>query len=308
MQMEGDGREGQPAEGVMSLDSLASAMDEGEATPAESEEVEASEEAEEVEAEEAEGEEGEEQAEEPTFTIKHDGKDVTLTQSELLAQAQCGFDYTQKTMAVAEERKAVEVARKQADEFRQQSEQALTEQITRLQALESFYQGQLGDPPPIEWAQQDAAYYLAQKELYENRKGQLAQAQTAIQNLQQDQHRQRQAWIAQKADETEKALRDTLPGWNDDVMTEYVKYAGGLGLSPQNTDTAFLNPGLWQLIHKAKAYDAIQAKKAEMKPVADLPKVAKPGSGNQPPQLAKRQEAMKRHKSAPSLQSLADLL
>jgi len=43
--------------------------------------------------------------------IKHDGKEVTLSKSELIAQAQQGFDYSKKTMALAEDRKSLEAAR-----------------------------------------------------------------------------------------------------------------------------------------------------------------------------------------------------
>lgn len=312
MSMVGDGPEGQPTEGVATLTDLTALMDGGEEsvdTLEESAEGEEAEESEESEGSEEEAEsESEEEAEEPTFTIKHDGKEVTLKQSELMDMAQKGFDYTQKTMAVAEERKAVDAVKAQAEELRQRSESAVQEQFSRLQALEQFYASQVGDPPPIEWAQQDAAYYLAQKELYENRRGQLEQARQAIHHLQSEQQRQRQAWIAQQAESTEKALRDTLPGWNDEMLDQYAKYATGLGLTPDKAGDAFVQKGFWELIHKAKQYDALLAKKAEMKPVAKLSKVAKPGNNNQPPQLAKRQEALKRHKANPSISSLADLL
>ena len=310
--MVGDGPEGQPTEGVATLTDLVALMDGGEEVAdalGESEEGEESGESEEVETSEEEGEsESEEEAEEAAFTIKVDGKEVTLKQSELIEQAQKGFDYTQKTMALAEDRKAVEAVKAQAEQHRQSNEAALNDSLNKLQALEKFWGEQIGSPPPIEWAQQDAAYYLAQKELYENRKGQLEQARTAIANLENERQRQRQAFIAQQADATEKALRDTLPGWSDDTLNDYAKYAAGLGLTPDKVDVAFVQEGFWRLIHKAKAYDALLAKKAEMKPVSQLPKVAKPGNNNQPPQLAKRQDAMKRYKAAPSISTLADLL
>ena len=311
MRMEGQA-ERQPSEGVATLDDIVGRMADGgeEAVDALDESAEESEDAEETEEVEDtdEDEKGEEEAEEQTFTIKVDGKDVTLKQSELIEQAQKGFDYTQKTMAVAEERKAVEAARSQANEYRQRNEAALNEQLARLQALESFFESQVGGPPPIEWAQQDAAYYLAQKELYETRRGQLEQARTAISHLQGEQHRQRQVWIAQQAEAAEKELRDTLPGWDDNKLDVLSQYLGGYGLTPDKAEGAYVQAGLWKLAHKAKAYDELQAKKAEMKPVAQLPKVAKPGTNNQPSHLAKRQEAFKRHKSSPSLTSLADLI
>lgn len=301
----------QPTESVESIDQLAQMMgseEEGE-TLIESEDGEDSDGIEPVDGEEEEGEAEETETAKQRFTIKHDGKDVELELSpdETVDMLQKSFDYTQKTMAVAEERKAVEAERTKASEFRQQSEQALQVQIDRLQAVEQFMEAQIGDPPPIEWAQQDAAFYLAQKQLHEDRKGQLAQASKAVEDLRIEQQRQRQASLAERIESTEKALRDTLPGWNDDVMKEHVTYAIGLGIKPQEVGEAFLQPGLWQLIHKAKAYDALLAKKAEMKPVNQLPKVAKPGNGNQPPQLAKRHEAIRKHKASPSIGSLADL-
>lgn len=276
----------------------------------EADESEESEEPEQEEPEEGEPEEAEEEAEEEsTVTLKHDGKEVTLKQSEVIELAQKGFDYTNKTMAVAEERKAVQAEREQAEQFRQQNEHAVQRNLAALQAFEQFTASQIGEPPPIEWAQQDAAYYLAQKEQYEARKGQLQQAREAIQHLQGEAHRQRQAWIAQQADATESALRDTLPGWNDDTLTELADYAGKLGLNPQTVDVAFVQKGFWEALHKARAYDAIQAQKANLKPKTTLAKVQKPTAGNQPNRAAiRRADAEKRYQAAPSLNSLAALI
>lgn len=263
--------------------------------------------------EEEDGEEAEDEGEPAKlkFTIKHDGKDVELdlTPEEHAAMLQQSFDYSKKTMAVAEERKVVEREKAQAEQYRQRNEQAVQQNLAALQAFERFTAAQLGDPPPIEWAQQDASYYLAQKEQYEARKGQLQQAQAAIQHLQGEAHRQRQEWIAQQADATEAALRDTLPGWNDDTLTELASYAGKLGLTPQSLDLAFVQKGFWELAHKAKAYDELQARKAELKPREQLTKVQKPSSGNQPNRVTqKREKAEQRYKASPSLNTLADLI
>jgi len=308
----GDGPEGQPGEGVVSLSDLAAAMDQDEGeeaqdAPPEGEEGEAS--------EQDEGsEEGEEQPEEeaeqdPTVKIKHDGKDVELKLSEALNLAQQGLDYTKKTMAVAEERKAVESARAQAEQYRQHQEQALSEQVNRLQAFTQFMEKQIGDPPPVEWASQDVAYYLAQKEQYEARKGQLHQALQDVQQLQQQQARQRHAWVQERAAATEKALRDTLPGWSDDTLNALADYAGKHGLTPQAAEAAMLEPGFWQLAHKAKAYDALQEQKKTLKPKTELPKVSKPSASNPTPQAQVRKtEAMKNFRAKPSVDSLSKLV
>lgn len=315
MIVQGDGPEGQPGEGVTSMTDLSAMLDGGEESeegaPEESEqgEEEVSEESEGEEVEQPEGEDDEEQQDEPTFKLKHEGKEVELKQSEVVELAQKGFDYTQKTMAVAEERKAADAARAQAEQHRQQYEQTLGQSVGQLQALEKFLTEQIGSPPPVELAQQDVAYYIAQKEQYEARRGQLADAREAIAKLQDEQARSRQAWIAQKGQETESALKNTLPGWNEQSLNELVDYAGKYGLGPQNFDHAMLEKGFWEMAHKAKAYDELQEKKAQIKPVSQpANKVAPAQAKNQPSQLAKRQEAIKRHRAKPSISTLADLL
>lgn len=306
----GDG-ESQPGEGVVSLSDLASQMDASEEaeTP---EELPEGEEGDEPEVEEAaeEQEQPEEEAEaDPTVKIKHDGKEVELKLSEALNLAQQGFDYSKKTMAVAEERKAVETARAQAEEYRQYQERALQDHVNRLQAFAQFMEKQVGDPPPVEWASQDVAYYLAQKEQHEARKGQLHQALQDVQQLQQQQARQRHAWVQERAAATEKALRDTLPGWNDDTLNTLASYAGTLGLNPQSAELAMLEPGFWQLVHRAKQYDALMEQKKTLKPKAELPKVSKPTASNPTPSAQLRKsEAMKAFKAKPTVDSLSRLL
>lgn len=306
--------ETQPGEGALSLSDLADQMDE-ESPELEDEgaldelDGEESGESEEVEESEEGADTEEEQQEEPTVTLKHDGKEVTLKQSEVVELAQQGFDYTKKTMALAEERKAVEQTQAKAAEVWQQNMTALEQTEDRLQAFVNFMETQVGDPPPIAWAQQDAAYYLAQKQLHEDRKGQLEKALSAVENVRQEAQRKRQALIGETAAATEKALKDTLPGWNDTMLHELGEYLGKAGLSAQISPEFFVQKGLWELAHKAKAYDQIQADKAKLKPRTELKKVQKPSAGvTQNRAEAKRTEAMKRHRSAPSISTLADLM
>lgn len=313
MRMEGDDPTGQPAEGVATLDEMVALMDDGEErvdAPDESESGDLPDESEGEEVEQDGEDEDSDEVAKQKFTIKHDGKEIELelTLEETVEALQKSFDYTQKTMALSEDRKAVEAMRSQVDGYRQEVEQARTQQLTQLQALEQFYENQLGNPPPVEWAQQDVAYYIAQKEQYEARKGQLEQARKAIGYLQEEQARSRQAWIVQQANETEAALKDTLPGWSEATLPALADYAKSLGLTPQSAELAFVHKGFWEALHKAKAYDELLAKKAQLKPVAQLKKVAPAQARNQPPQLARRQEAEKRYNAKPTLSNLADLL
>jgi small-conductance mechanosensitive channel len=305
----GDGLNGQPGEGAVSLSDLAASMDEsdGEQAPDELPDTEEGEESEVDEADEAADEEDEQ--EEPTTTIKVDGKEITLKQSELVELAQKGTDYSQKTMAVAEDRKAVIAEREQVTQARAQVEQDRAETVKRLNAYSQFIESQVGQMPDVAMLDYDTAGYLRAKEQHEARKGQFQQAYAEIQRIQEESARQRQADIAERAGATEKALKDTLTGWNDDTLADLAKYADGLGLNPQTASEAMLSPGFWQLAHKAKAYDALLAKKAEMKPKAELSKVSKPSASNPTPRAeARKAEAFKSYRAKPSLDSLSKLV
>jgi hypothetical protein len=310
MTMQGQG-ESQPGEGVDALEDLANALMPSEQENEESADADPNasegEEGEQEESNEASGEE--EQAEEPVFTVKVDGKEISLKQSELIELAQKGSDYTNKTMAVAEERKAVEAEKARVAEVRKQHEAVNTEVIGRLQAFRDYVQSTLGDPPSTDLIHTHGAeVYLAQKEQHEHRKGQLQQAEAAIQHQMGEAHRKRQAFLAEQADASIKALKNTLPGWNDNTLPELEKYVADHGLTVENAEAGYVQKGLWELAHKAKAYDAIQAQKAQMKPKQQLTKVAKPQAANPTGKAADRVKREAAFNKNPSVDALAALL
>lgn len=309
--MEGQA-EKQPAETV-DLDGIAGLIDmdveaeiEDEAGEPESEE----EQGEELEGEEQDADEGDESEEAETEILTHEGKEVKLKKSEVLELAQKGFDYTKKTMALAEERKALEPVKQQYQERLTQHEQALTETMHRLQTAADFLESELGQPPALELAQYDAGAFIAQKEAYQARVDKLRNTYGQLQHLEQQQNQLRQSQLLEKANETEKYLVEHLPGWKDapeKSLAELNSYIKEFGLSPETTKEAYVEKGLWEIAHKAREYDRLMAQKATLKPKAELPKVNKP-SANHNPTNVRQQEALKRFKSKPSLETLANLI
>ena len=306
----------QPSEGADPLSELTDALvpeqEEGQrdARPEAEEPEEEEQEPDETEEEdEEESDEGEEPAKKK-FTLKHEGKEVELelTPDEEVAMLQKSFDYSQKTMAVAEDRKAVQAERERIVQTRTQVDQHLSETINRLQAFSQYMEANVGQPPDVSLLDYDTAGYLRQKEQYEARRGQFQQAYAAIQHIQDEQARQRQAWIAERAADAERVLADTLPGWSDNTLNELSGYAKTFGVTPNEAAEAMLSPGFWQLIHKAKAFDAIQAKKAEMKPTQKLARVAKPTAVNTSGKVAERAKREAAFNKNPSVDALADLL
>ena len=303
----------QPSGTVDTLSGIAGLMDsmETEAVATESEGEEVSEEVAE-QGEEQEGEEQEQDSEEQSFTIKHDGKEVNLRQSELLELAQKGFDYTNKTMAVAEERKALEPIRERLTQTVTQHESALQETLRQLNSLADFVQEDLGSMPDISLAHYDAASYIAQKDAYDNRVAKLRTTYSQIQHLEQQQNHIRQSQLLEQANETEKYLVENLPGWKDapeKSLQDLNSYIKQYGLSPETTKDAYVQKGLWELAHKAKEYDKLKEAQSQLKPKAILPKSIKPSAGNQP-NVIQRQETLKKfdRKANKGLSDLAAIL
>ena len=309
--MEGQA-EKQPAETV-DLDGIAGLIDmdveadtEEQAGEPESEE----EQGEAPEGEEQDADEDEESEEADTEILTHEGKEVRMKKSEVLELAQKGFDYTKKTMALAEERKALEPVKQQYQERLTQHEQALTETMHRLQTAADFLESELGQPPSTELASYDAGAYIAQKEAYQARVDKLRNTYGQLQHLEQQQNQLRQSQLLEKANETEKYLVEHLPGWKDapeKSLAELNSYIKEFGLSPETTKEAYVEKGLWEIAHKAREYDRLMERKATLKPKAELPKVNKP-SANHNPTNVRQQEALKRFKSKPSLETLANLI
>ena len=118
---------------------------------------------------------------------------------------------------------------------------------------------------------------LGASEQYEARRGQLQQVLTAQQNLLQDQARQRQAW-SNRRPVRPKSLAGHPTGLNDKTLDTLASYAQSIADAADGIRSV-LEPGFWQVMHKAHAFDALQAEKAKLKLVNQL---RCPSSANQP--------------------------
>lgn len=312
MSMVGDGPEGQPTEGVVTLDDIADAMVGEQETPDESEESgEESDESEVDQDDEAEEEAEDNEQDEPVFTIKVDGKDIEVKQSEALELAQKGLDYTKKTMALGDERRAFESEREEVKAVKQEVHQYREQAINDLRVLHAFMEDQVGLPPDVSLAAQDVSQYIFAKELYEGQRAKLGQVGQALQSMLQQQESERTTQRQQRQAKLERDLTDSLPGWKDapaEKFKETTDYLSKLGLTAESVGDAALEKGFWELAVKAKAYDAIQAQKSQMKPKAQLPKVDKPQAKNPAGKTAERAKKEAAFNKNPSVDALADLL
>lgn len=232
---------------------------------------------EETSEEQSEEEEEQEEQEQPqTFTVKVDGKEVTVTLDELQKGYSRTQDYTRKTQQIAEVRKQVEQETQAVRAEREQYAQLLGALQAQLQSsepqvdLERLYQ-----EDPIEW--------VRQKEIMRERQEKLGAIQSEQQRLfQVTQYEQQRAMEAQLASQQE-ALLAALPDWKDPKKAKVekallVESAKAAGFSDEDLKSVY-DHRLVLLLRKAALFDQMVSKRQGIKPVVNNgPRPAKPGA------------------------------
>ena len=222
--------------------------------------------------------------------IEYDGQKF-LVPPELKGAFLRQADYTQKTQALAREREQVHAAAQQTT----QTLQALQQQAAVLQ---QFYQAAIGEPPPIELAQQDPQTYLVQRELHAQRVKQfealMGQGQALTQQQQQMMQMQQQEYYQREL----QALHQKLPELRDETKrreftNKAIEVAAKYGFSEQEVLNAVDHRSLLMLrdlmaLEGRKV--AEQTVKQKMKNVP--PKTMKPAASSQTaPKAIKAKEA-----------------
>jgi len=227
--------------------------------------------------EQSEEEEETEEKEQPqTFTVKVDGKEVTVTLDELQKGYSRTQDYTRKTQQIAEVRKQVEQETQAVRAEREQYAQLLGALQTQLQSsepqvdLERLYQ-----EDPIEWVRQNEVMRQRQEKLSAIQSEQQRLAQVA-------QYEQQRAMEAQLASQQE-ALLAALPDWKDPKKAKaekalVIESAKAAGFTDEDLKSVY-DHRLVLLLRKAALFDQMVSKRQGIKPVVNNgPRTAKPGA------------------------------
>ena len=214
-----------------------------------------------------------------------DGYEIELPKDKadkLSAERLMQADYTRKTMATADERKAAQAESQKAIQERT----AYAQNLTRLQAQ---VEGALQDQSKaVDWQQlltNDPVEYLRQRHLAESRQAQLQQ-------IGQEQNRVNAQLQAERLNahdrhlvEQQQALVAKLPEWKDEAKASAEKSAIRDYLLGQGFEAAELaqvtDARSVVMARKAMLYDQMVSKaSAAAKKVATLPtKVERPGGG-----------------------------
>lgn len=255
----------------------------------------------EVEQEDDDGEQEEPQK----YRVKAAGEDREVTLDELIKSYQLGTDYTKKSQAVAEERKAVEAERhavQEAKALRDQYAQQLgiiEQMLNQPQQAEDL--DYLKETDPIGYAVKVAE--LSQKEK------QLAQVRAQREMISQQQEYDRQQQMKQMIAAESEKLVAVLPEFADPSKGEVIRkdirtYGKQMGFSDEELANVFDSRAVLTL-YKAMQYDKLQsAKPGITKKVAEAPKAIKPGVSK--PKDSNSEEIRKLKSRAKSTGSVRD--
>jgi len=232
-------------------------------------------------------EESEEQPK-PRYKVKASGEEVEVELDELIKGYQQGTDYTKKSQALAEQRKAIEAERSHL-EYVKQERQAYAQ---KLQALDSFLTQQhqgvdlevLKETDPIGYAVAVAEQSQREKQLavVRNEQQRIAQQQQA------EQQSQLQAHLRTESEKLVSLIPELATPQGDAVRKQIRDYAKSVGWSDQELSSVYDSRAVMTL-YKAMKYEQLQKSKPELnKKLQSAPKMMR--SGTSVPQARSSQD------------------
>jgi hypothetical protein len=226
-------------------------------------------------------EEAEQETEAQTWTIKANGQDRELTDVEMREFASKGVDYTQKTMAHAENVKALETKNAQLDES--------------IAALSSLIESK---EQSIDWddlAENDPSEYIKQERLQNERKAVLESEQG---KRNEELIKQQNDYVASEVSKLQQVMGTS---WTKEQQAKDFsaanEYLESLGVS-QEESAKISDHRLWQVIFDAAQFKALEKTKTRVsEEVRKAPKSVKPGQRPKPSERA-QDEALRKLQNA----------
>ena len=271
-----------------------------EANESEAESEESREESE-VEQEDDDGEQEEPQK----FRVKAAGEEREVTLDELIKSYQLGTDYTKKSQAVAEERKAVEAERQAVQEAKAMRDQY----AQRLEIIEQML-NQPQEAEDLDYLKEtDPIGYAVKVAEMSQKEKQLAQVRAERERISQQQEYDRQQQMRQTIAAESEKLVSAIPEYADPEKGETIRkeirtFGKQMGFSDEELANVFDSRAVLTL-YKAMQYDKLQsAKPGITKKVAEAPKAIKPGVSK--PRDSNSEEIRKLKPRAKSTGSIKD--
>ena len=215
------------------------------------------------------------------FEIVHNGEQHKLSREETIRYAQQGFDYTQKTQALAEERRQMDARLQRVAQIEQVAPQ-LQQAQAQLMALHNQvqrYQGvdwvRLANDDPLEYSKVRAQFDVI-NQTYQQAHGQYQQLRGAVDE-------QQRALRADVLRSESAKLIERIPAWKDPEkrksgMTELRSWLISEGVAPEEVEGLSSSVAA-SIAYKAMQYDRLlKAKTGKVKELRSAPPLTRPGA------------------------------
>ena len=226
----------------------------------------------------------EEETQEPQrFKVKVDNEEIEVTLEELQQGYSRTKDYTKKTQALAETRKAVEAEKSKIEEAKQLRDTyaqrlEVIEKVLGQQATDEVNLAELKENDPI-------GYAIKVAERAEQEK-QLQAVRAEKQRIAQQQESERQQALQSHLQQEAVKLKELIPEFRDESRAEIVRkdirsYAKSVGFSDEELSQVYDSRAV-KTLYNAMMYEKLmKGKSVATKKVQDAPKVIKAGNGGQ---------------------------
>jgi hypothetical protein len=220
-----------------------------------------------------------EEVKEQTFTVKINGKEVEVTQDELLDGYSRTSDYIQKTQVLSEQRKQIDSELNAT----QQERQRYTQALKQLEESNDFEIAQLNSQDLEKLKEEDPLVYMQKKDalrdLQEN-KVRIANERAKAQEAEQKEMHNK---LLKQREEQLEILNSKLPEWNHPekgakLKSDIKNYALNQGFTEQEVNM-LIDARSIQVLNNAMKYENLLNAKIANKKTKVVPKVQKPGTG-----------------------------
>ena len=194
-----------------------------------------------------------------------DGELIDLTQDELQNHLLRQQDYTRKTQAIADERRALTSERDSIRAIRE-TQATLESELGALREADPVepdqtYWDQLKTDNPMQW--------MIERQEWTERKLQREQTDKRYADLQQQMQNQQQLEMQQKLADEHLKLVERVPAWADEKVAQTERaairsYGLQMGFSDEELSQVFDHRAV-EILLKAMRYDTLQQRRGEMK-------------------------------------------
>lgn len=215
------------------------------------------------------------------FEIVHDGQQRKLSREETIKYAQQGFDYTQKTQALAEKAKHIDASLQRVAELEQLAP-LVAQDLAQVKAIEA----QLSQFQKVDWvalATNDPLEYPKWRAQFDQLQTAYNAASYQLQAKATQLNQGRQELTAQRLQQEFPKLLERIPAWRDPAKyetgaRELKSYLIKQGADPARVDS-MADSLEASIAYKAMQYDKlVQAKTEKVKQLRTAPPMSKPGA------------------------------